>query len=114
MCRDCKKTVHRYCYAPDTKEKNKFRCDECKKKGSQKKTESCSLCGKSNGILKDVGMGEWMHILCALTSARTKFSSYKSLNFSVQSANNRKIKVPGNKRCRYCNFNHNEGLHCWV
>jgi hypothetical protein len=57
------RTVHKYCYSPDCKDKKLFKCDECKKKNSQKgtmkneKTASCSFCGKNNGILKDVGNG---------------------------------------------------------
>jgi hypothetical protein len=61
VCRECQITVHRYCYAPDVKEKQKFKCDDCKKRTQHKNnhphTIHCSYCGKTNGILKEVGNG---------------------------------------------------------
>jgi len=38
-CINCELVCHKYCYAPDFKEKNKnsFRCDPCKKRHSKGK-----------------------------------------------------------------------------
>ena len=101
-CRDCHKIVHKFCYCPDSREKGRFRCDECRRKASSKGRDqrfSCASCHTQRGILKEIsGTNEWMHVLCALTSSRTSLVSYRSLNFRGENSGKRKQK----QRCVDC------------
>lgn len=48
-CNGCQRSVHRYCYSPDNKDKNKFKCDECKFKAKNKDYRlECSICGNGH------------------------------------------------------------------
>ena len=62
-CVSCDVVCHKYCYAPDFKDKNKnnFRCDPCKKRYSKSKDRKeeksapkhvCSHCESPSGIFK--------------------------------------------------------------
>ncbi len=71
--------MHRFCYAPDFRDKKNFKCDECKKDLQGR----CTVCRKDNGILKEIGDGVWAHVICGLFSPRVKVSSYRSLELKL-------------------------------
>ena len=58
-CSNCDQVVHKNCYAPDFKDRDKvrFKCDPCRKKGpkGRETRHTCSLCLHTEGILKEVG-----------------------------------------------------------
>jgi hypothetical protein len=94
ICRGCNRTVHKFCYAPDIKEKKLFKCDECKKSAEGR----CDICYKNNGILKEVGNNHWSHVSCALASSYIKVISYKNLDFKMNSSKRKKA----DKKCMLC------------
>ena len=117
-CQTCDQVVHKNCYFPDHKDKDKakFRCDPCKKRsGKGRERESrylCSLCGQGEGMLKDVSNQEWMHVLCALTSPRTHLASYSSLNFAVEGSGPKHMNKQ--KKCSYCKTDRSEAIQCCI
>jgi hypothetical protein len=118
-CQLCDSTVHKNCYFPDFKEKDRsrFKCDPCRKRGSKGREKEilkypCSHCGQSEGVLKDVGLGEWMHVLCALTSPRVVLQSYTTLSFAAEGAASKHINKQ--RKCTYCKNDKGEGLPCCI
>lgn len=52
-----------------------------------------------------------MHVLCALTSNRTKVTSYRSLTFTTEGSATQK-KISAAKKCEICAYGKGEGLAC--
>lgn len=53
-----------------------------------------------------------MHVLCALSSSRTRLASYSSLAFIVEGNQSKKIKIA--MRCIECKNDRCAGLPCHI
>ena len=117
-CAACAAVVHRNCYSPlfEEKGKQRFKCDECKHQPKNKDSRLlCSVCGRDrqHGLLKHVGADEWMHVLCAFGSPRTRLAAYRTLIFHADGAPSAK-RLAKNVRCGTCEHDRTAGLPCRI
>ena len=83
-CIRCKSSVHLRCYG----EANflddihtQFTCDRCKEPFIS--GQICNICMNSNGYLKFLDSGKWVHPICALCSEDSEIDDYGRMSYSI-------------------------------
>ena len=93
-CYGCSKICHRYCYGLETLTKSEedieyFVCDVCKV--DNKQHQVCIVCKDSNGLLKKLEDGGYIHPICGFTHLDINVTSYLSLTFKRASFYNEEL-----------------------